>query len=118
MELNKKANRKKTDTSLPLSNLEWCRRTITEVNEQYQEFLTKTDGHIVNINRVNDTNNIDNQQLQQNCQHNRFTGLECNCYDTCSTPSTSNQSQCESRKFKQHKKLKNLKKKTSKIAIK
>ena len=115
MESNKKARYKKTDTSLLPRNFEWCRRTITEVNEQYKEFLTQEyDGQIVNIVRANNNNSIDEQKkfnrtLGLEC--NRFDtllpGLECNQFDALLTPSMSNQPQSESRKFEQHQKMKN-----------
>ena len=74
MESNKKARRKKTDTSLPPRNFKRRRRTITEVNEQYKEFLTQEyDGQIVNIVRANNYNNINKHQ-----KFNRTLGLECN----------------------------------------
>ena len=105
MESNKKARRKKTDTSLLPRNFKQHRRTITEVNEQYKEFLTQEyDGQIVNIVRANNNivrannnNNINehkklNQTLGLEC--NRFDtllpGLECNQFDALPTPSTSN----------------------------
>ena len=117
MESNKKARRKKTNTSLLPRNFKWCLRTITEVNEQCKEFLTQEyDGQIVNIVRANNNNNFDkhkkfNRTLGLEC--NQFDtllpGLECNQSDALLTPSTSNQSQIKSGKFEQHQKNKKFK---------
>ena len=104
MELNTKVKCKKTDASLPLRTFQRCQRTITEVNEQYKEFLTQEyDGQNVNLITVNDNNNnIDKHKKPQ------ILGLECNQNDSLlPAPSTSNQSQRESHKFEPHKKLKN-----------
>ena len=74
MESNKKARLKKTNTSLLPRNFKRCHRTITEVNEQYKEFLTQEyDGQIVNIVRANNNNNVNEHK-----NFNRTLGLECN----------------------------------------
>ena len=107
MDSNKKLRQQNKDTSL-LPTFEQCRKTITEVNKQYKEFLSQnysstrntSEGQLIDIKRVSHNNDIHEKP-----------GLECNHYDACLTPSMPNQSRCKSRKFKQHQKLKNSKKK-------